>query len=430
LQSVRRTPPDLTGSWPVRTACPQCAGTVELEAGDPILSCGYCRTRLYLVSRGPLRYRLAAHDEAGISDVVWIPFWRFRGIRYRVLGDPARLEGGLLDATAAAFSSTPSNANLGIRPQVAPLTLDSGGGQIIKEDQTPAQALATVEQRVEALQTETPLFTRLIGESVCLVSAPCALEETNGAWRMRELIPDGEVHPLTDRQARALGSARRSDVDPQRVSFLPLLCPECGHDLAAAPGAVALLCGHCARGWCVRGNRFFPLPYAAQGAKHPGARYFPFWELTFRADGLPFSNRAELRRWIVSYQRVPAGWEREACQVLVPGFKLEPRVFVRLARIMSLASHEVSADSPPPGNLADTEPVRLTLSEAAQAVKVVVAFLAQGRRSGLASVAGARMRVRGARLLYLPFHRRGGEWVEEQTGAAIQSASVQHGSRL
>ena len=430
MQPVRRAPPDLTGAWPVRTACPQCAGAVELEAGDPILSCGYCRTRLYLISRGPPRYRMAVHGVAHASDILWIPFWRFRGIRYRVLDDPARVEGGLLDATVAACSSTPSSANLGIRLQVAPLNLDSGDGRRVPEDQTPAEALADVEERVEALQAQTPLFTRLIGESVCLVSAPCALEERGGVWWMRELIPDGGVHPLTDAQAQALGTASRAEVGQNRVSFLPLLCPECGHDLAAAPGAVALLCGHCARGWWVRGSRFSPLPCAARAAKNPGARYFPFWELTFRADGLPVSNRGELRRWVISYQPVPTGWERQPCQVLVPGFKLEPRVFVRLARIMTLAPLEAPAESFPPGNLVDAEPVRLTLSEAAQALKIVLAFLAQGRRPGLAAVVGARMRVRGARLLYLPFHRRGGEWVEEETGAAIQSTSVQHGSRL
>jgi hypothetical protein len=172
------------------------------------------------------------------------------------------------------------------------------------------------------------------------------------------------------------------------------------------------------------------MPYAARRARHRGARYFPFWELAFRATGLPAQSRAELRRWVVSYQPAPEGWDRQPCLLLVPGFKLQPRTFLRLARVLSLAPLDVPPSPHLFGAPFEAEPVRLPLAEAAQALKVLLAQLVAGRPRELARVADVELRVKRARLVFLPFHRRREEWVEEGTGTALQAAAVAHGARL
>lgn len=421
--------------WRAGLPCPQCGGQVELDVGDPVLACSYCRTGLYLVSPGPLRYRLPpAQEPPGDAPLVYLPFWRFRGLRYRVSGEPPQVQGGLLDATVPALEALPAGANLGVRPQVVPLAVDLGGVPSVVPDRCAAAAVEAAEGAVEALHGGRALFTRLIGEMACLVLAPYTIEERAAGWVLREALKDGASYPLTQAQAGALraepsfgghGAGRAG-----RVSFLPLRCPECGHGLPASPGAAALLCGHCTRAWWVRGGRLAPMPYAARRARDRGARYFPFWELAFRATGLSARNRAELRRWAVSYQPAPEGWDRQPCLLLVPGFKLQPRTFLRLARVLSLAPLDVPPSPHLFGEPLEAEPVRLPLGEAAQALKVLLAQLVAGRPREFARIPGLEVRVKRARLVYLPFHRRRDEWVEESTGTALQAAAVEHGARL
>jgi hypothetical protein len=142
------------------------------------------------------------------------------------------------------------------------------------------------------------------------------------------------------------------------------------------------------------------------------------------------ANRAELRRWAISYQTAPAGWERQPCLVLVPAFKVQPQSFIRLARIFTLAPLDVPEQPRLFGEPFCSEPVRLPLGEAAQSLRVVLAELLSRRPGGVGSARTLRLRVRRGRLVYLPFHPRGGDWVEEETGVAVQATALEHGSRL
>ncbi|GAB4264924.1 MAG: hypothetical protein Kow0092_16890 [Deferrisomatales bacterium] len=421
----------MSGEWRVRLPCPQCAAPVDLDAGDPVFRCGYCRTGLYLASSGPLRYRMAPGGEpVEEADRLYLPFWRIRGVRYRMLASPPSVEGRLLDATLPAYAEGLPEPRLGIRPQVAPLRLDAPGGEVLAVDRPAQQALRLAEDRAERLHDRPPLLTRLVGERTCLLLVPCRLERQGDGWRLRELLPGGEAHPVDPARAEALRGGRFRGRATPAARFLPLLCPECGSDLPAAPGAAALVCGRCARAWWARGAGYAPLPYAVCPASGTDVRHFPFWQIAFRPRGLPAANRAELRRWAVSYQPVPPGWERQPCQVFVPAFQLPPSGFLRLARAISLAPLEVpSASGGLPGRF-DGEPVRLPLPEAVQALQVTLAHLARGARDAFETVASAELRVRRARLVYLPFRRGRREWIEEATGTALPIASVEHGARL
>jgi hypothetical protein len=152
--------------------------------------------------------------------------------------------------------------------------------------------------------------------------------------------------------------------------------------------------------------------------------------LSFQVRGLPARNRAEFRRWAISYQPAPAGWDRQPCRVLVPGFKLEPRSFIRLARVFTLAPLDVPEKPRLFGEPFTAESVRLPLSEAAQALRVVLAEFLSRRSGGLGELLGLSPRVKRARLVYLPFQAQGQEWVEEETGTAIPASALELGARL
>jgi hypothetical protein len=406
-------------------ACPQCGAGLALEVGDPILACPYCRTRLYISSGGPLRYRLgAASPEAAF----YLPFWRLRGLRFRVVAEPPGVHGSLLDATVAGWTGAPPEASLGARPQLGPLRL-AGAARATLPRKGAAAALEEAEKRLQGVEVHETLFHRFIGGSRTVIDAPFTLENTVDGFLLREALPDGRSYPLSREDGLALRASLEAPSPEPSLSFLPLVCPECASTLPADPGAVAFLCGRCTRGWQVLAGRLVPLAYAARSGRRR-ARLFPFWELAFTAEELGLRRRSDLHRWVAAYRRAPAGREDEPCRFLVPGFKLQPQSFLRVARVLTLAPLDAPDEPLSPGRSAEAEPVRLPYAEAAQALKVVLAAMAPNRARSLPGAAAAHVRVSRHRLVYLPFGRRGADWVDEQAGFALPAASVSRGAAL
>ncbi len=62
-----------------------------------------------------------------------------------------------------------------------------------------------------------------------------------------------------------------------------------------------------------------------------------------------------------------------------------------------------------------TEPVRLPLEEAAQAVKVILSDLLKRHRKLYSLIPKTRLSLRRTRLVYLPFKLQGREFVESKT---------------
>ncbi len=403
---------------------------MELAAGDPVLRCGFCRTGLFLWARGPLRYHLRPAGEPS-RRLVYLPYWRIRGLRYRL--DPSRgVDGALLDTTVPARDGLPLAGSLGIRPQVLGLWLgDPGRGRPVAASLGPAEAARTAESRVDgAVGARGVALTRLVGDTVALVFAPFALERAARGWQLRAALPDGAAWPLDAGQVRAARATLEAPFEPQHRHALPLRCPECAGDLPAAPGAVAFWCSRCGRGWAPGGGRLVPLAYETVPAPQPGCRHFPFWAVSFQARGLAFDSRAGLRRWAVSYQPAPPEWGRQPPTAWVPAFKVQPRLFLRLARNLTLAALPPGAADRLPPDAGAVEPARLPLAEAAQALKMVLAELARGRERVLAALPGVGLRVRRARLVLVPFRRGRTEWIEPSTGTAVPAAAVEHGRRL
>ncbi len=415
-------------TWPAAcTPCPRCGAPVGMDAGDPVLLCGYCRTRLYLWSPEPLAYHFPLHADPPRA-LVWVPYWRFRGLRYRVGGQEGSPEGGLLDASVPAREGLLEDTSLGIRPQVAPLALGSPGpGRRARPDRPPAEAMARAEVRVDAALGGGPSLTRVIGETVALLLAPHCLEREAAGWALRSLLPDGGRHRLEPGQARGLRRALEEPWKPRPPRAVPLRCPECAAGLPAVAQACAFWCPRCGRGWWPRGGRLAPLDFRVVPAHDRAGRHLPFWELVFRADGLPFRTRADLVRWAVPYWRPDPAWEDEAPRVRVPAFKTNPGLFLRVARNLSLAGGGGRARARLPGPCPEVEPVRLPLSEAAQALKPVLAEMVRTRPRDVEAVVRCRVRVRAARLVLLAFRARGGEWVEETAGAAVPAAALERG---
>ena len=98
--------------------CPQCGAPIILEETDRLLSCNFCRVRLYIQARDYLRYFFPPADNVK-DDLLFIPYWRFRGMHFLCRTD--RIEQGLLDKTFSAVNHQSIQPSLGLRPQTLKL---------------------------------------------------------------------------------------------------------------------------------------------------------------------------------------------------------------------------------------------------------------------------------------------------------------------
>lgn len=421
-----RNAPDRVGPWPgAETTCPRCAAPVALGVGDPVVRCSFCRTALYVRAAGPLLYHWPLADPPP-PGLVWIPYWRFRGLWYRV-GE--RGTGGiLLDATVNARRGVREGSGLGIRPQVVAFRMGlPEAGRVLWPDLSLGDAVAVSEARLEGLSAGPAPVRRLVGEVAAVLWAPFALERAGERWGLTALFPDGPSGPLDRAEALSLRKGLDGPPGEWRPRFLALRCPECGDDLPTVAHAVGFWCGRCGRGWWPRGPRLAPLLFTVRPAQGRDARYLPFWELEVSAKGLPFRSRSDLVRWAVPYWRPGPGDDRRPAAVRIPAFKTHPRLFLRIGRNLTLADLPAGGLDRLPPAAVEVEPARLPLGEAAQSLKPVLAELAGTQYRKRRAVLFARLRVRRAGLVLLPFRRQGAEWVEETTGAAVPAAALERG---
>ncbi len=424
---------------------------MPLEIGDPLLRCNYCHTDLYMVpSDGVFRYLLNCAHRLEDAQLLWLPFWRFKGLRYAV-GPADRLDTSLIDTTVRAHGTIPRDMTLGIAPQGAGVRLIASARHLPPPDISVKSAIMAADIRLRVMEQVPACFYRLVGETTSLIYAPFMVTDRHhrdGNAVLRSLWGDGTTFSISLRQLKLLETYQ--EIASERpnfrgagqlshrfdIKFLPLICPECAAPLPREPHALVLRCPNCANAFGIRGKEFARLEYLHTDI--PGTFtdsdtdicFLPFWVLSLDLMDFPLNNRAAVRRMLVSWKGVPDGWEEEPVQLAMPAFKLNPGLYVRVAARMSMAAIDVPEENPYIPQRQPFSPVKLPVEEAAQAVKVVLFQMFRRRKRFLALIPKLRLRVRKIRLLFLPFQRAGREMVQCHTGLAINIRAIDLGDNV
>jgi hypothetical protein len=112
----------------------------------------------------------------------------------------------------------------------------------------------------------------------------------------------------------------------------------------------------------------------------------------------------------------------------VPAFKIRPRIFLNLAKNITLTQKRL-----PPGEATMTKglyPVTLARTEAVQALKTVLAEAALNKRDVLPLLPGISFHPQATDLVYLPFIDNGHDLVQEQTMLSVAGAVLHFGRNL
>lgn len=389
------------GLLKVEQPCPQCGAPVLLEESDRLFACRHCRVRLYLSGGAAPRYFL---PPARGEDFLFVPYWHFRGASFAVThGD---ITTRFFDKTLRAAGPDGLPLTMGVRTQAMTLRRAARGmeGRFLKPRATGDEAL----HRAEALSRsfgglkEKIVHTTFVGEARSLVYAPCY--ERDGAIWDAVLGRRQVVRDLGD----SLGPFE--DTSSWRTKFMPALCPECGWDLPGERRSVVLVCTGCRRAWESRNGRWLQISHMILPGT--GGTFFPCWELNVHVEGLVPKNYATLPA------ATRGAWERDGVLLRVPAFASRPRVFMRLAGQLTTG---------PPGegeagDLAGGElrPVTLERDDAMAMAGVVLTMLAVPKRDIYVLLPKLKIRLREAKLVFLPFRERGGDFVQAERGVSFR----------
>ena len=411
-------------NWQIELQCPQCGAPLVIEETDRILSCSFCRVRLYIHQKGGGRYYLTPRN-APIEDVVFAPYWRFKGMAFSV--DPHGMQERLVDSNLLALRSRGFPYSLGVRPQVLRLrfTTPGLGGKFLSPD-FPFEGYCMDQGNTQGIQSgvkgrgasHSKIF---IGEMVSRIHSPFLVR--NGT--LFDAVLNSHVSELPEETLEGLSSSQ--DLE-SKVEFIPMLCPGCGWDLEGEKNALVLLCRNCESAWHVAEGSFEGLDYSFLPGDDDASVFLPFWRIHAGITGPRLTSYADLVRFANLPKAIRRGWEDRPIAYWVPAFKIQPQIFLRLARLFTASQSSGDGQKAVPSSTRHA--VTLPLAEAVESVKVLIASLAVQKEAIYSILPKTTISREECRLVYFPFVLKGTELIHPAMQMSISVNAVKWGKLL
>lgn len=407
----------MNSNWQIEQNCPQCGAPVVLEETDRILTCPFCRTRLYLANTDHFSCHIPA-DPAYDGELIYIPYWRFKGAVFSA--SLSGLTHRFIDANAVAVRLAGLQHSIGLRPQTLKLhfTARDIPGKFIAADRPLEEALpGTTEKTADVFRRS------FIGETVTRIYSPLILRKGQ--------LYDGVLnrpHPpvKTDFVETLL---RRAAPPEGQITFIPTLCPHCGWDMDGDKESAVMTCKNCHSAWAIHGQTFQQVPavvvFPDQNEK---TVYLPFWKMKALIDKIKLSSRADLIRTANLPRTITPDMENAPLYFWSPAFKINPNLYVRLCRQMTIFA--------PAGEESEALPVKngysatLPIEEAQEGILVNLAGMIADRRKFYPILSDLRVSLQAYRLEYHPFSSNGRELIHSKMGIAIDRTALSFGVRL
>ena len=439
--------------------CPQCGAPIVLEETDRLLQCSFCKTRLYISSSEHLRYCLPTR-RAYEEEIIFIPYWRFRGMRFSCRRDG--IQDGIIDKTVLAIEDKILPATLGVRPQAMKLrfagqrentrfleprfSFDESSAKTdesialgfdIMRDNRPRSTFRSIsfmgmELGTEfGIETETPepvmkdnrvYHQAFIAETISTVFAPVFIRDNRIYDGITEELIPGEV----DRE-KLTGQTAAGNWIPQ---FVPTLCPNCGWDLLAERDSCVLLCNRCNSAWEASAGNLQQIKYGVipSDGKSQKTTCLPFWRMNVEVEGMKLQSFADLVRLANLPKMIRPEWEGSGLHLWIPAFKIAPAVFLRLARQISLAQPggELGEDLSGAGLWA----VNVAFSEAVESLRVVLAQIAINKNAIMPKLKDLNISVKDSLLVFYPFVDSGYELTQPAIPCAVPKTMLHWGRNI
>lgn len=405
----------------IEQECPQCGAPLELSERDRILTCPHCDVQSYMFSHGYFRYVLP--HKAAEKEIIHIPYLRFRGNIFFCTN--TSVDHRVIDITQAGVNLAGIPISLGFRPQAMKARFARGDttGRFMKFTLKASDILTKAARLTSYEGSDELLHRAFIGETMSIFYLPVYIE-------------NGKLHDAILKRSLAESFVSEEDIDsriadktPEAVSFIPMLCPECGGDMKGERESAVLLCDNCLKGWEVKNGKFSEIEVIFSAKQSNDTVFLPFWKITAQAKGVDIDTFGDFVKvtnqpFIIDKRR-----GSRAMSYISPAFKIRPKMFLNLARqftIMQMADYDPVDIIPSNG----IHPVTLPLIEAIQALKIILAASAVMKKNILPLLPQTSFEINEKCLIYLPFKKSRFDMINEETGISINRQSLEFGMTL
>lgn len=403
-------------TWQIDHECPQCGAPVTLSESDRFLLCSYCRTKLYLVTDDHFRYCIPVENST-YRDMIYVPYWRMKGLSFSVLANDITRR--FFDTNMCAMGTSGIPSSLGLRPQVLKLKFASPYVEGCFLD--PDLDARTVMERLH-LKIASCFHQAFIGEMTSIIYAPMYLEHNV----LYDAILKKPVCCLEDEAMDGYGSKGHSQ--GWRIRFISTICPRCGWDLQGEKNALALMCMNCDSIWTCQKERFEEVPYSVVADEEPAPYYLPFWRMKPRIEGISLASYADLIRAANLPKVVTDAHENTPLYFWSPAFKINPSLFLRWSRQMTVA--QLSSESADPLPRSILCPVTLSSSEAGKSIIVTIANLVRDKRGIYPALVEIRISLEETSLEYHPFTIDRNDIIHTKLRVSIDRNALAFGTQL
>ena len=362
------------------------------------------------MEQGVFRY-LLPHKAPDGRDLVYFPYWRFKGMLFSCL--PQGIRNRFLDVSRQAVPSPLFPASVGLRSQALKLRFVSpeNKGWFIKPSLSLNQVMETFIERANLDLPRPILHQAHIGESMSLIYSPFYVGR-----KIIDAVLNQPVSAELD-ETFDLASFTGGPAD-WRILFIPTLCPNCGWDMQGRRDALALHCSNCESMWQASKKGMTRINVAhIPGSGSATITYLPFWRIRADVSGINLNSYADLVT-AANLPKVPQpGWEERPCHLWGPAFKVRPQSFLRLIHQITLAQpREQLVASIPNGSM---HPINLPVSEAVETLKLNLAGFIKPKRVVQERIAQIQVKARRYLLVYLPFEVRHHDLVQTTFKIAV-----------
>ncbi len=346
------------------------------------------------MAQGYFRYLLPHHAPEG-EDLVYVPYWRFKGMVFSCL--PSGIQTRFLDVSRQAVPSPFFPASVGLRSQAMKLHFVSpdAKGWFIKPTLPFRRVMDTFLTRFNRGMPGPILHQCHIGESLSLIYAPFYIGK-----KIIDAVLNQPVSAELD-ETFELNQFSGGTVD-WRIRFMPTLCPNCGWDMQGRRDALILYCKNCESMWQALKQGMTRVNVAHMpGDEDENTVYLPFWRIKADVVGMAFNNFADLAKVANLPKVVQPGWNRLPLHFWGPAFKVRPHSFLRLTRQITLAQpRDHLVPQAPKGAM---HSVNLPISESIESLKLNLAGIIRPNKAVEAHIAEIQVTPRRYLLVYLPF---------------------------
>ncbi len=413
-------------SFTVEHQCPQCGAPITLGEDVLFFVCGFCRVRSCISQKGFARYYFSPSPDAPTdSDIIYLPYWRFKGVRYACCFSGVAHR--FLDISALAMEGGPPQIpfSLGFRSQALSLKLVSSEtqGKFIRPGKFKT-ILQTLNKPGRSLKKDrSPVFQEDIGETTSLIYSPFYIHEN----RLFDGILNTSIQAILpgDLSDNILGNLPGNiDMTDQNLCrpeketvFVSGICPDCGWDLEGQFNSLVLVCRNCQTLWRTRGNKLGKIKYSSGKPKQPDDVMVPFWKITADISPLAMKTYADLVRMGNLPKAIQPEWENQALCFWAPAFKLQPKIFLRLTTQFAIAQPDPPLEKRIRKN--SLLPITLPPGEAIQSIKITLASIMRPLKDHLPDLSKATVVPGETRLVFLPFEPRHHEYFNPNLNIAI-----------